>query len=111
MTTLGGARVLLTGGAGFVGSHITDQLLAAGVEHITIIDDFVRGRWENLIGARATGKLQVVVGDICDASLVDRLMQGCDLVFHQAALRITQCAEDPVRAMQVMVGGTQNVLE
>jgi UDP-glucose 4-epimerase len=110
-TTFAGARVLITGGAGFVGSHIADQLLDAGVERITIIDDLVRGRWENLGEARATGKLQVVVGDICDAPLLDRLMQGCDLVFHQAALRITQCAEDPVRAMQVMVGGTQNVLE
>jgi UDP-glucose 4-epimerase len=106
-----GARVMITGGAGFVGSHITDQLLAAGAEHVSIIDDFVRGRWENLSGALATGKVQVVVGDICDAEAIDHLMDGVDLVFHQAALRITQCAEDPVRAMRVMVGGTQNVLE
>lgn len=106
-----GARAFVTGGAGFVGSHITDQLLEAGVARVVIIDDFVRGRWENLSRALSTGRVQVVQGDICDASLLDRLMTGCDLVFHQAALRITQCADNPVRAVQVMIGGTQNVLE
>jgi UDP-glucose 4-epimerase len=110
-SVLQGARAFVTGGAGFVGSHITDQLLEAGVERVVIIDDFVRGRRENLSRALSSGRVQVTTGDICDAGLVDRLMGGADLVFHQAALRITQCAEDPVRAIQVMVGGTQNVLE
>lgn len=108
---LDGAKILVTGGAGFVGSHIVDQALAAGAAHVAVIDDFVRGRHENLSGAVSTGRVEVVDGDIRDEALVDRLTEGCDVVFHQAALRITQCAEEPLRAVQVMINGTQNVLE
>jgi UDP-glucose 4-epimerase len=108
---LQGATAFITGGAGFIGSHITDQLLAAGVARVRILDDFVRGRRENLTGAVQTGRVEVHEGDIRDAALVDRLTAGADLVFHQAALRITHCAEEPVRAIEVMVNGTQNVLE
>jgi nucleoside-diphosphate-sugar epimerase len=108
---LNGARIFVTGGAGFIGSFIVDQVLEAGAEHVRIVDDFVRGRQENLEDAVATGRVEVTEGDIRDAALVDRLTDGCDLVFHQAALRITQSAEEPVRAIQVMINGTQNVLE
>jgi UDP-glucose 4-epimerase len=108
---LSGARVLVTGGAGFIGSHIVDQLLESGADHIAIVDDFVRGRHENVADAVSTGRVEVVEGDIRDVALIDRLTEGCDLVFHQAALRITQSAEEPVRALQVMINGTQNVLE
>ena len=109
--TLGGSRVLVTGGAGFIGSFIVDQMLEAGAEQVTIVDDFVRGRHENVADAVSTGRVEVVEGDIRDAALLDRLTDGCDIVFHQAALRITQSAEEPLRAIQVMVNGTQNVLE
>lgn len=108
---LKGARALVTGGAGFVGSHLVDQLIQAGVSRVTVIDDFSRGRRENLRQAQASPALRVVEGDICDAALVERFTDGVDLVFHQAAMRITHCAEDPVRAIAVMVNGTQNVLE
>lgn len=108
---LKGAVVLVTGGAGFIGSHIVDQALEAGAARVTVIDDFVRGRRENLAGALATGRLSIIEGDVRDAGLMDELTQGCDLVFHQAALRITQAAEEPVRAIEVMINGTQNVLE
>jgi UDP-glucose 4-epimerase len=108
---LGGSRVLVTGGAGFIGSFIVDQLIEAGADHVTVVDDFVRGRHENLADAVGTGRVEVFAGDIRDAGLVDRLTDGCDLVFHQAALRITQSADDPLYAIQVMVNGTQNVLE
>ncbi|HEY4025932.1 MAG TPA: NAD-dependent epimerase/dehydratase family protein [Candidatus Dormibacteraeota bacterium] len=106
-----GATVFITGGAGFIGSHIVDQLLAAGVARVRVVDDLVRGRRENLAAAEATGRIELHVGDIRDAALVDRLTAGADLVFHQAALRITHCAEEPVRAVEVMVNGTQHVLE
>jgi UDP-glucose 4-epimerase len=108
---LKGAQALVTGGAGFVGSHIVEQLLAAGAARVVVVDDFTRGRPENLESVSGNPALEVIAGDICDASLVDRASAGKDYVFHQAALRITQCAEDPVRAIKVMVEGTQNVLE
>jgi UDP-glucose 4-epimerase len=108
---LNGANVFVTGGAGFVGSHIVDQAIDAGAARVVVVDDFVRGRRENLAGAIARGDVRVVEGDICDAALVDELTDGADVVFHQAALRITQCAEEPVRAVSVMINGTQNVLE
>ena len=108
---LRGSRILITGGAGFIGSHITDQVLAAGAEHVTVIDDFVRGRSENLSAASATGRVDLVQGDIRDAQLVDRLTAGTDFVFHQAALRITQCAAEPQRALEVMAIATQHVLD
>lgn len=106
-----GARALITGGAGFIGSHIADQLLAQGAAKVVILDDFTRGRMENVETALESGRVDVVNGDVRDASIVDSLTAGSDYVFHQAALRITQSAEEPVRAVQVMVGGTQNVLE
>jgi UDP-glucose 4-epimerase len=106
-----GARALVTGGAGFVGSHIVEQLLDAGAAHVVVIDDLTRGRLENLSSVAGNPALDFINGDICDAALIDRASRDIDFVFHQAALRITQCAEDPVRAVRVMVEGTQNVLE
>src|SRR5581483_2597061 len=111
MADLHGARIFITGGAGFIGSRIADQALEAGAASVVVVDDFVRGRRENLARAMRSERVEVHEGDICDAALVDRLTEGADIVFHQAALRITQCAEEPVRAVNVMVNGTQNVLE
>jgi UDP-glucose 4-epimerase len=108
---LKGAKVLITGGAGFVGSHIADQALDAGASHITVIDNFIRGRHENLRGAAASEKLEVIDGDVCNRDLIFTAMQGVDVVFHQAAMRITHCADEPVRAVEVMGGGMLNVLE
>ncbi|HLZ70660.1 MAG TPA: NAD-dependent epimerase/dehydratase family protein [Dehalococcoidia bacterium] len=106
-----GVRALVTGGAGLVGSYITDQLLAAGASRVVVVDDFVRGRWENLDAAIAGGRVTVLQGDICDRELIFEATREVDLIFHQAALRITHCAEEPVRAIQVMVHGLQNVLD
>jgi UDP-glucose 4-epimerase len=108
---LSSAKIFITGGAGFVGSHIVDQLLAAGAARIVILDRLERGRRENLASALLDSRVELIVGDICDAALVDQLAAGADIVCHQAALRITQCAEEPVRAVEVMIRGTQNVLE
>ncbi|MFC8682209.1 NAD-dependent epimerase/dehydratase family protein [Microbacterium ureisolvens] len=111
MTTLEGTRVLVTGGAGTIGSTLVDQLLDAGVGHVDVLDNLVRGRRANLDGAMATGRVELVDGDIRDAKLVDELTAGKDVVFHQAAIRITQCAEEPRLALEVLVDGTFNVVE
>jgi UDP-glucose 4-epimerase len=106
-----GQRCLVTGGAGTIGSTIVDQLVASGADKVIVIDNFVRGRRENLAGVLGSGKVRVVDGDIRDRRLVTDLMSGMDLVFHQAAIRITQCAEEPRLALEVLVDGTYEVVE
>jgi UDP-glucose 4-epimerase len=111
MTTLQGANVLVTGGAGTIGSTLVDQLLDAGVAHVDVLDNLVRGRRANLDDALADGRVTLVEGDIRDRDLVHDLTRGKELVFHQAAIRITQCAEEPRLALEVLVDGTFNVVE
>ena len=106
-----GGRFLVTGGAGTIGSTIVDQLAAADADEVVVLDNFVRGRLENLTPARETGKVRLVEGDIRDRELVRSLMPGIDVVFHQAAIRITQCATEPRLALEVLVDGTYEVVE
>ncbi|GAA1784869.1 NAD-dependent epimerase/dehydratase family protein [Pseudarthrobacter sulfonivorans] len=111
MSELQGANVLVTGGAGTIGSTLVDALLNAGVNRIDVLDNLVRGRLGNLERARESGQVELVRGDIGNRDLVHDLTKGKDLVFHQAAIRITQCAEEPRLALEVMVDGTFNILE
>jgi UDP-glucose 4-epimerase len=112
LNSLKGKCCLVTGGAGFIGSTIVDQLLDAGVSEIRVIDNFVRGSRANLGRAlEHYGRVNVIEGDIRSAALVDQLTEGIDYVFHQAALRITRCAEAPREAIEVLIDGTMNVLE
>lgn len=111
MSSLHGANVLVTGGAGTIGSTIVDQLLAAGVANIDVLDNMVRGREGNLSAAMPSGRVRLVDGDLRNRDLVHDLTRSKDLVFHQAAIRITQCAEDPRLALEVLVDGTFTVLE
>ena len=106
--------ILITGGAGLIGSTIADQLVGLGSSapaEIRVLDNFDRGRMENLSGALAAGTLRVLEGDIRDRALLAEAMAGVDIVFHQAAIRITQCAEDPRLATDIMINGTYNVVE
>ncbi|KRA67214.1 NAD-dependent epimerase [Caulobacter sp. Root656] len=108
---LSGRKVLVTGGAGFIGSRTVDHLLMAGAGEIVVVDDMVRGRRDNLALALASGRVRLVQGDICDRALMNDLVSGSDTVFHLAALRITQCAAEPRRAIEVMVNATYDLLE
>lgn len=110
---ISGQRALVTGGAGTIGSSVVDQLVAAGVSEVVVLDNFVRGRRENLADAVAAAddRVTVVEGDINDRALVRELSEGIDLVFHLAAIRITQCAEEPRLALECLVDGTFTVLE
>ena len=110
-SALDGARVLITGGAGVVGSTITDRLARRGDVEIVVLDNFVRGRRANLASAEASGRVTVIDGDIRDREAVAKAMSGVDVLFHQAAIRITQCAEEPRLALEVLVDGTFNVIE
>jgi UDP-glucose 4-epimerase len=103
-------RALITGGLGLVGSHIADALVDRGIE-VIVVDDLSRGRRANIGAAAANGSVRVVEGDIRDRALVERACDGVDVVFHQAALRITRCAEEPRLALAVLIDGTANVLE
>ena len=111
MTVLQGARILVTGGAGTIGSTLVDQLVTAGASQVDVLDNLVRGRKANLDDALASGRVTLVEGDIRDRDLVHDVTRGKDLVYHQAAIRITQCAEEPRLALEVLVDGTFNVYE
>jgi len=112
MNSLKDSRILITGGAGLIGSHIADRLVDEDVAEVVILDNFVRGQRENLAdAAKRLRKLTIIEGDITNPATVRDAMQGIDYVFHQAALRITQCAEMPRTAVNSLIGGTFNVLE
>jgi nucleoside-diphosphate-sugar epimerase len=111
MTDLSGAHVLVTGGAGTIGSTLVDQLVEAGAARVDVLDNMVRGTTANLEPALASGRVSLIEGDIRNRDLVYDLTRRKDVVFHQAAIRITQCAEEPRLALQVLVDGTFNVIE
>lgn len=111
MANLKGKRVLVTGGAGFIGSHIVDLLCDEGCVEIVALDNMIRGRPDNLRRALARGPVRLIQGDICDRKLLASLVKGADIVFHQAALRITHCAAEPRLAKEVMVDATFDLLE
>jgi UDP-glucose 4-epimerase len=108
---LKGKCVLVTGGAGFIGSHIVDLLCDEDCAEIIALDNMVRGRPENVEQARIRGPVRLVHGDIRDGKLMASLVKSADIVFHQAALRITHCAAEPRVAMEVMVQSTFDLLE
>ena len=111
MSVLSGAKVVVTGGAGNVGSQIVDAVIAKGAREAVALDAMVRGVPENLAPAIATGKARLVEIDIRDREAVRANIEGADVVFHQAALRWTRCQENPRECQEVMVDGTFNVLE
>jgi UDP-glucose 4-epimerase len=110
-TSLRGARVLITGGAGLIGSHIADRLAAAGAAEIVVLDNLSRGRRQWLAEASAKGSVRLIQGDVRDRAVLAEALREADVLFHLAAIRLTQCAQEPRLALEVMVDGTFNVLE
>ena len=96
----------MTGGAGFVGSHIIDRLAGEDCGSVLALDNLVRGRPENLALALRRPEVSFLEGDVRDAELMRKLVADADIVFHQAALRITHCAEEPRLCLETMADGT-----
>src|SRR5947207_11589553 len=109
--SLEGSTVLVTGGAGLIGSHIVDLLIAENVREIRVLDNLVRGRRQNLALAEEKMPIELILGEVRDRPTVQRAMDGCDFVFHQAAIRITLCAEQPRECMDVLAMGAFNIFE
>lgn len=104
-------KALITGGAGFIGSHLAERLLADGDE-VVILDNLSTGRLENIEAFRRHERLEFVKGDIREASLTQLLTSQCDVVFHlAAAVGVQLIADDPVRTIETNIGGTETVLE
>ena len=108
---LKGARILVIGGAGFVGSHIVDQLILEPVGEIVVLDNFIRGTHANLEPALGDDRVKLVEGTVLDIELLAELMEGTDYVFHLAALWLFECVHEPRAAIEVNAVGTFNVIE
>ncbi len=102
-------RWLVTGGAGFIGSHLVEALVAGGYP-VRVLDNFSTGRWENLSAVR--DRIEVIEGDIRDPQAVRRAMDGVGVVAHLAAIvSVERSLQNPQETAEVNVGGTLNLLE
>jgi nucleoside-diphosphate-sugar epimerase len=104
------SNVLVTGGAGFIGSHLTEALLRKG-HRVRVLDDFSTGKRENLIFDKKYPSLEIIEGDIRHLAICQKAMKGIEYVFHQAALpSVQRSVEDPLGSNAVNGGGTLNIL-
>jgi UDP-glucose 4-epimerase len=106
----GGPRTLVTGGAGFIGSHLVDRLVADGVS-VTVLDDFSTGRRDNLADALARGDVRVIEGSILDERAIERAMAEVDRVYHLAVACVRSSLGAPLDNHAVNAGGTIKLLE
>jgi UDP-glucose 4-epimerase len=105
-------KFLVTGGCGLIGSTIIDQLLLAAPDsQIVVIDNLSRGTLLNLESALRTGRVELVREDIRHFDRIRPWFKGVAAVFHQAAIRITRCAQEPRECLEVLIDGTFNVLQ
>lgn len=109
-----GLKFVVTGGAGFIGSWVVDYIFKEfdkEISEVVVFDDFSRGTKINLSQALKNKKLKIVEGDIRDPGQVEKVIKGGDYIIHEAAIRITQCAEDPRLCNEILTDGTFNILE
>ena len=107
---LKGSRVLVTGGAGLVGSHIVDRLVKAGAD-VVVYDSLIRGREKHIERASNEGRVELVKADLRDTDALAKAVDGTDYVFHQASAWLRQCQENPRLSLDVTITGTFNLLE
>jgi UDP-glucose 4-epimerase len=108
---LSASRIAVIGGAGFIGSHVVEQLLAEDVGEVVVLDNLVRGRRANLERALTDPRLRLVDGSLMDRELLRELLAGSDYAFHLAALWLYECVHEPRAAVDVNIVGTFNVIE
>jgi UDP-glucose 4-epimerase len=110
---LNGKHVLVIGGAGFIGSHVVEELLKTDVASVTVYDNFTRGRESNLSKSLTDRRCRVFAdgGDVRDTDVLRKAMDGINGVVHLAAMWLLHCKDYPRTAFEVNIGGTFNVLE
>ena len=113
MRKLQNARVLVIGGAGFIGSNVVTQLLQTNVKEVIIYDNFVRGKIANIEESLKDPRCSIFPygGDVREIDILDKAMEGIDYVFHLAAMWLLHCKDFPRTAFDVNTSGTFNVLE
>lgn len=105
------STILITGGAGFIGSYLVEELLPLQPKKIIILDNFLRGSFDNMKNFINNPLVEFIKGDVRDVELVDKLMSQTDYLFHMAALRINACAADPEEGFEVMIKATFNIAQ
>jgi UDP-glucose 4-epimerase len=111
MSKIKDSKILVTGGAGFVGSYIVEELLKKEPAQVIIIDNMLRGTHRNMENFINNPLVELIEGDIRDFKLMEKLISSVDYVFHLAALRITRCAENQKEAFEVMAQATFNIID
>ncbi len=105
------AHALITGGAGFIGSHLSEKLLAQG-DQVTIIDNLSTGRFENIAHLTQNPQFRYAIEDIRHAAVMDRLGSECDVIYHlAAAVGVFSIVHSPIDTLEINVGGTEIVLQ
>jgi UDP-glucose 4-epimerase len=105
------AHILVTGGAGFIGSHLAETLLKRG-DRVTALDDLSTGRRENIQHLRGEPNFEFVLGTVLDAAAVDELVSRCQVIYHlAAAVGVKYIIENPLNSLRINIKGTENVFE
>ncbi|HOR29798.1 MAG TPA: SDR family NAD(P)-dependent oxidoreductase, partial [Candidatus Syntrophosphaera thermopropionivorans] len=104
-------KILITGGAGFIGSHLAERLVEEG-NQVVVVDNLSTGRLENIESIKANGNFHYTIGSILNRELMEKLMEGVDQVYHlAAAVGVKYIIENPLLSLRTNILGTENVLE
>ena len=104
-------HALITGGAGFIGSHLSEKLLSAGYE-VTIIDDLSTGQFRNIVPLQKQADFHYAIEDIRNIHVMDRLVSECDVIYHlAAAVGVQKIISEPINTIEINIGGTEVVLK
>jgi UDP-glucose 4-epimerase len=103
--------VLVTGGAGFIGSHLIDRCLTEGAKKVICLDNYVAGSPKNVAHLKEDSRLEVIEGDVRDFELIKKLVERSDYIFHEAASKMVAALDNPRVDLDVNITGTFNILE